>query len=56
MGKQTMGTPFHARPHRTDTKTYTLHTPQAPIVRNRNYNRYGLDQYATGTNAVVAVI
>jgi len=56
MGKQTMGTPFHAKPHRTDTKTYTLHTPQSPIVRNANYDRYGLDQYATGTNAVVAVI
>ena len=56
MGKQTMGTPFHSKPHRTDTKTYTLHTPQSPIVRNRNYERYGLDQYATGTNAVVAVI
>ena len=43
-----MGTPFHARPHRTDTKTYTLHTPQAPIVRNRNYNRYGLDPLGLG--------
>ena len=28
MGKQTMGTPYHAFPHRVDTKTYRIHTPQ----------------------------
>jgi len=56
MGKQTMATPYHAHPHRTDTKTYRLQTPQSPIVRNENYDKFALDEYAMGTNAVVAVI
>ena len=56
MGKQTMGTPYHAAPHRVDTKAYRLQTPQSPIVRNSNYGAYALDEYALGTNAVVAVI
>jgi len=56
MGKQTMGTPFHATFKRTETKSYHLHTPQSPIVRNENYVRYGFDEYAQGTNAIVAVI
>lgn len=56
MGKQTMGTPYHSIPHRVDTKTYRLHTPQSPIVRNRSYDEHAMDEYATGTNAVVAVI
>jgi DNA-directed RNA polymerase I subunit RPA2 len=56
MGKQTMATPYHAFPHRVDTKTYRLHTPQSPIVRNKSYDQYALDEYAMGTNAVVAVI
>ena len=56
MGKQTMGTPYHSIPHRVDTKTYRLHTPQSPIVRNKSYDEHAMDEYATGTNAVVAVI
>jgi DNA-directed RNA polymerase I subunit RPA2 len=56
MGKQTMAMPYHAFPHRVDTKTYRLHTPQSPIVRNKTYDDYALDEYALGTNAVVAVI
>ena len=56
MGKQTMGTPFHSIPHRVDTKAYRLHTPQSPIVRNRSYDEHAMDEYANGTNAVVAVI
>jgi len=56
MGKQTMGTPFHSFPHRVDTKAYRLHTPQSPIVRNASYDEHALDEYATGANAVVAVI
>jgi len=56
MGKQTMGTPYHSFPHRRDTKSYRIQTPQSPIVCNEAYARYQLDEYATGTNAVVAVI
>jgi len=56
MGKQTMGTPYHSFPHRTDTKTYRIQSPQSPIVRNEAYTKYKMDDYATGTNAVVAVI
>jgi DNA-directed RNA polymerase beta subunit len=56
MGKQTMGTPLHAYPHRSDTKLYRIQTPQAPIVQNSLQSEYGMDQYPAGTNAVVAVI
>ena len=56
MGKQTMATPAHSLPHRTDNKLYRLLTPQAPLVRTRRYVQYGLDEYPQGTNAVVAVI
>lgn len=48
MGKQTMGTPYHAHPHRVDTKVYRLHTPQSPIVRNQNYDLHAMDEYPTG--------
>jgi len=56
MGKQTMGTPFHAFRHRIDNKVFRIQTPQSPIVRNENYERYQVDNYPLGTNAVVAVI
>uniref|UniRef100_A0A7R9U7R0 DNA-directed RNA polymerase n=1 Tax=Pinguiococcus pyrenoidosus TaxID=172671 RepID=A0A7R9U7R0_9STRA len=56
MGKQTMGTPAHCMPHRTDNKMYKIQTPQAPIVQTRRHAEYQLDEYPQGTNAVVAVI
>lgn len=56
MGKQTMGTPYHAFIHRTDNKVFRIQNPQSPIVRNKTYERFGVDEYPTGTNAVVAVI
>ncbi|KAF8524756.1 beta and beta-prime subunits of DNA dependent RNA-polymerase [Gautieria morchelliformis] len=56
MGKQTMGTPTTALPHRTDNKLYTLHTPQTPIVRPALHTTYGMDHFPSGTNAVVAVV
>jgi DNA-directed RNA polymerase I subunit RPA2 len=56
MGKQTMGTPCHAYTHRTDTKLYRIQTPQAPIVQTEAHSHYGMDEYAAGTNAIVAVI
>src|SRR5207248_8245865 len=56
MSKQAMGTPGTAMRYRTDNKTYLLRTGQTPIVRPPLYNRYGLDNFPNGMNAVVAVI
>lgn len=56
MAKQTMGTPAHSIPNRSDNKMYRIQTPQAPIVQNSRLRDYQLDEYPLGTNAVVAVI
>lgn len=56
MSKQTMGTPLHTYDHRPDTKLYRLQTPQTPIARTRRYDAYCMDEYPSGTNAVVAVL
>lgn len=56
MAKQSIGTPAHAFPHRTDNKLYRLMTGQTPIVRPRLLERYGVDGYPNGTNAIVCVI
>ncbi len=51
MGKQTMGTPATALPHRTDNKLYRLQTPQTPLARTAKYDDYGMDEFPQGTNA-----
>lgn len=56
MGKQSMGTPTHSFPYRTDNKMYRLLFPQTPIVRPSLYQHYGFDNYPNGMNAIVAVI
>ena len=57
MGKQSMATPYHSHPYRTDNKVYRIQNPQTPIVRNEGpYRKYMLDEYPHGCNAVVAVI
>lgn len=56
MGKQTMGTPYHALPYRTDNKSYRLQSPQTPLVATEGYREFRLDEYPNGTNAVVAVL
>ncbi|KAJ3116756.1 hypothetical protein HK100_000981 [Physocladia obscura] len=56
MGKQSMGTPVHNYPHRTDNKLYRLQTGQSPIVRPHLHNEYGMDEYPNGMNAVVCTI
>lgn len=56
MGKQTMGTPAQALAHRTDTKLYRIQTPQTPIARTEKYDQYHMDEYPSGTNAIVAVL
>ena len=55
MGKQTMGLPMHSFCYRPDTKLYRLQTPQRPS-RSDAYDRYAIDDYPLGTNAVVAVL
>lgn len=56
MGKQTMGTPCHSLPHRTDNKLYRLQNPQAAIAQTARHGEYKMDEYPNGTNAVVAVL
>lgn len=51
-----MGTPSLAYRKRNDNKLYYITTPQAPLIRTRVYNEYALDDYAMGTNAIVAVL
>lgn len=57
MAKQTIGTPLHSLPYRSDNKLYHLHTGQAPIARNASSHlQYACDSYPNGANAVVAVL
>ena len=42
--------------HRTDGKLYRLNTPQTPIARTARYGEYCMDEFPSGTNAVVAVL
>ena len=56
MGKQTMGTPAHSLPFRTDNKLYRLQNPQAPVVQTKRHSEFKMDEYPNGTNAVVAVL
>jgi DNA-directed RNA polymerase I subunit RPA2 len=57
MAKQTMGTPALALPHRADGKLYRLHTPQTPVARCVGpHDSYAIDDYPSGTNAIVAVL
>ncbi|OAY72747.1 DNA-directed RNA polymerase I subunit 2 [Ananas comosus] len=56
MAKQTMGFSSQALKFRADVKSYHLQTPQTPIVRTRTYSKYCIDEFPTGTNAIVAVL
>lgn len=56
MAKQTMGFSSQALKFRSDVKTYHLQTPQSPIVRTAAYEKYCVDEFPTGTNAIVAVL
>ncbi|KAI3622965.1 DNA-directed RNA polymerase [Malassezia furfur] len=56
MGKQTMGTPSGALARRTDNKLYRLQSGQTPVVRPALHNKYAIDDFPNGTNAIVAVI
>ena len=56
MGKQTMATPTHTWHLNSETKIYRLQTPTSPFFRPLHYDKINLDDYAMGTNAIVAVI
>eukprot|EP00980_Cylindrotheca_fusiformis_P011899 scaffold2830_cov131-Cylindrotheca_fusiformis.AAC.20 len=55
MGKQTMGTPGHSLPFRTDNKLYKLQNPQAPVVQTSTHSEYKMDEYPNGANAIVGM-
>lgn len=56
MAKQTMGFCGQALKFRTDVKAFHLQTPQTPIVRTATYSKYFMDEFPSGTNAIVAVL
>ncbi|ONM05443.1 DNA-directed RNA polymerase I subunit 2 [Zea mays] len=56
MAKQTMGFCGQALKFRTDVKAFHLQTPQTPIVRTGTYTKYCMDEFPSGTNAIVAVL
>lgn len=56
MGKQTMGTPCHNWPLQAETKLYRLQTPATPLFRPVHHDNIQMDDFAMGTNAIVAVI
>lgn len=56
MGKQTMGTPCLNWTKQAANKLYRLQTPATPLFRPVHHDNIGLDDFAMGTNAVVAVI
>ncbi|KAH0564449.1 DNA-directed RNA polymerase I subunit RPA2 [Cotesia glomerata] len=55
MGKQTMGTCTHFHNLQSECKLYRLQTPQTPLVRPVQLDNMKLDEFAMGTNAIVAV-
>ncbi|KAJ8668817.1 hypothetical protein QAD02_000076 [Eretmocerus hayati] len=56
MGKQTMGTPCLTWQQQSETKLYRLQTPATPLFRPVHHDNINLDEFAMGTNAIVAVI
>lgn len=56
MGKQTMGTPCHNWFTQASSKLYRLQTPATPLFRPVHHDNIELDDFAMGTNAIVAVI
>ncbi|XP_050232672.1 DNA-directed RNA polymerase I subunit 2 [Mercurialis annua] len=56
MAKQTMAFSLQSLRFRADQKLYHLQTPQTPIARTSTYTKYCVDEFPTGTNAIVAVL
>ena len=42
--------------HRADGKLYRLNTPQTPIARTQRHAEFAMDEFPSGTNAIVAVL
>lgn len=51
-----MGTSMHNFPYRFDNRIYRLLNGKIPMVKGMEPESYGLPDYPSGTNAVVAVI
>ena len=56
MGKQTMGTPCLTWQQQSENKLYRLQYPATPLFRPVHYDNINLDEFAMGTNAILAVI
>lgn len=56
IGKQTMGTPTHTWQLQSETKMYRLQTPATPLFRPVHHDNIDMDDFAMGTNALIAVI
>ncbi|CRH00219.1 DNA-directed RNA polymerase I subunit RPA2, putative [Plasmodium relictum] len=56
MLKQTMGIQSLNILYTFTNKIYRMITPQLPLVVTRDYEFYGVDNYPSGTNAVVAIL
>ncbi|KAI4838466.1 DNA-directed RNA polymerase I subunit RPA2 [Plasmodium brasilianum] len=56
MLKQTMGIQSLNMLYTVTNKIYRMITPQLPLVVTRDYELYGVDNYPSGTNAVVAIL
>lgn len=51
-----MGTPCHNWHMQSQAKMYRLQTPAAPLFRPVHYDNINMDDFAMGTNAIIAVI
>ena len=56
MAKQTMGSGCLNWDYRYDNKLYRILHSQVPLIKTKFYEDYKLNDYNSGTNAVVAVI
>ncbi|KJP90237.1 hypothetical protein AK88_00085 [Plasmodium fragile] len=56
MLKQTMGIQSLNMMYTFSNKIYRMITPQLPLVVTRDYELYGVDNFPSGTNAVVAIL
>lgn len=56
MLKQTMGIQSLNMMYTFTNKIYRMITPQFPLVVTRDYELYGVDNFPSGTNAVVAIL
>lgn len=51
-----MGTACHNWHLQSETKLYRIQTPASPLFRPVHYDALSMDDFAMGTNAIIAVI